>query len=65
MARCGCSGGACSCVIVSGDGVVVTGTGSAGDPYVVTAVPLVFEPGDGITITGTGTLGDPYVISAV
>lgn len=37
MARCGCSGLACGCVITSSDTVTVTGNGSAGDPFVLNA----------------------------
>lgn len=32
MARCGC-GGACSCALVSGDGVTVVGAGTAANPW--------------------------------
>lgn len=32
MSRCGC-GGACGCSLVSGDGVIVTGSGSAANPW--------------------------------
>ena len=34
MARC-CGGATCTCAVESGDGIEVTGTGAAGDPYVV------------------------------
>lgn len=39
MARCQCSGSTCSCLIRSGPGVVVTGVGSASQPYRIDASP--------------------------
>lgn len=38
MARCGCGGGQCNCVIVAGENTTVDGTGSVANPYVVSAV---------------------------
>jgi hypothetical protein len=35
MARCGCSGQSCSCLITGGAGVTVQGTGTADNPYVL------------------------------
>lgn len=37
MARCGC-GGACSCALVAGDNITVTGSGASANPWVVNAV---------------------------
>lgn len=37
--RCGCASDYCSCVIVSGDGVVVSGSGSSTNPYRIDAIP--------------------------
>lgn len=35
--RCGCgSSGVCNCLIVAGDNIIVTGSGSTGNPYVIT-----------------------------
>lgn len=53
--------------VTAGDGVTVTGAGSADDPYVVSAEaadPTAVTAGDRVTVTGTGTAGDPYVVSA-
>lgn len=54
-------------LVEAGDNVSVTGTGAAGDPYVVSAEgadPTVVQAGDRVTVTGTGTAGDPYVVAA-
>lgn len=41
MARCGCSGSACACIVTALDtesvDITITGTGSAGDPFVISA----------------------------
>lgn len=72
MARCGCSGSVCSCV-VTGDGTTATvsGAGSAANPYVVsslaatTVVEILDTPTLNLTITGDGSLANPYIISGV
>lgn len=66
MARCGCSGTTCSCVVV-GEGIVaVSGSGSAANPYRV-SVEQALTVSDtatlNLTMTGTGTAGDPYILS--
>ena len=43
MARCQCAGSSCSCLIQGGPGTVVTGVGTANQPYVVSAVPNVYD----------------------
>lgn len=56
--------------VVQGDGTTatVTGSGTAGDPYVVHSIaggtPTVVQAGTNVTVTGTGTAGDPYIVSA-
>lgn len=37
--RCSCAGSSCSCQIVAGNGVVVTGTGNASAPYQISIAP--------------------------
>lgn len=64
MARCGCGGTSCTCQVTAGPNVTVTGTGSAANPFVISAVGATLSEGDDITITGSGTAGDPYVINA-
>lgn len=68
---CGC-GSTCSCRVVQGPGITVTGSGTASDPFVVsgaaatpTVITVTDTPSVDMTITGTGTPGDPYVISSV
>lgn len=48
MVRCGCSSDRCSCKIVAGDGVTISGIGSDSNPYVVEAV----APESGGSISG-------------
>ncbi|MFF4292075.1 hypothetical protein ACFY0N_00290 [Streptomyces vinaceus] len=43
----------------------MVGTGSAANPFVISAAPASLEAGDNITIGGAGTVGDPFVITAV
>lgn len=57
----------------AGTNVTITGTGTAGSPYVINAAgggttadgsETKLTAGSGVTITGTGTAGDPYVITS-
>lgn len=68
MGRCGCSS-ACSCSVVAGDGVTVTGVGTAGNPYVVSAdaggaLQVNDTPTVNLTLLGSGTEADPHIVSA-
>lgn len=74
MARCGCSGSSCGCLLVAGEGISVTGVGSAGNPFVITADALVdisdyIQSANTATVTmsllGAGTTLDPFIVSAV
>lgn len=68
MARCGCSK-ACTCLVTAGAHVTVTGNGSSGNPYVVSAEAAAVTVADtgsiDASISGTGTVADPYIISGV
>jgi len=66
LARCGCSGTTCSCRVIGGGQVVVTGSGSAANPYLVSVESAITVADTGtldLSIAGSGTAGDPYVIS--
>jgi hypothetical protein len=67
MARCGCSGTSCSCVVTGAGGVTVTGSGSEANPYVVTgggALEVVDGTTVDLTLSGDGTIGSPFLLTA-
>lgn len=69
MARCGCSGTSCSCLIVAetDSPITVTGSGSGASPYVIGGGGVVtVEDSDTVALdlTGDGSSGTPYLISA-
>jgi len=72
MARCGCSGSTCSCLVTAGSGVAVSGTGTEANPYVIDVVGSdiagTFAVADTSTVdmnlAGSGSTADPYVLSA-
>ena len=67
MARCGCSGTSCSCVVTGAGGISVTGSGSEANPYVVTgggALQVVDGASVDLTLTGDGTSGSPFILTA-
>lgn len=73
MARnCGCGNASCGCSVIQGEGIIVSGTGTKADPYVVSAQlgtladVISFQDSTTIdfTVVGAGTVGDPYVVSA-
>ena len=66
MPSCCGSGSSCSCKISAGPGIEVTGSGTAVDPFVLSAA-IAFEAVDNaqfdVTLTGTGETGNPYSLS--
>lgn len=70
MARCSCVGGQCNCLVVAGEGQVVTGSGHALDPYVITnagisgALKIEDTQTVDLSLNGNGLAADPYVLSA-
>lgn len=72
MAKGCCSGDTCSCLIRSGNGITVSGSGSAIDPYIVTAdLPdfsrsLTVRDTESVnmTILGSGVPSDPFILQA-
>lgn len=73
MPGCKCSGQTCSCSIVNGVGTVVTGTGTAADPFKLNVDPSslllssIIKVSDSTTLdltqTGSGSVNDPIIIS--
>ena len=43
MARCQCAGSSCSCQVVGGPGVTVSGVGSASNPYTISTAPDFYK----------------------
>jgi hypothetical protein len=67
MARCGCSGASCSCLVQGEGAVSVSGTGSVSSPYVVSAnfnLVAVDTPTIDLSITGDGSPSNPWQLSA-
>lgn len=65
MPRC-CGGATCSCLIQNGQGIVVAGSGTAQDPYVITAdfdFSVLDNTTFNLSLGGTGTVADPYVLA--
>lgn len=73
MRNCGCAGQTCGCLVTGGEGIEVTGSGTASNPFVVvnTASDLAssFEVNDtttlDLTLAGGGTALDPFILSGV
>jgi hypothetical protein len=67
MARCGCAGSTCNCVVTAGVGTTVTGAGTPSNPYVISADSFALDVADTATvdmsIVGDGTPGNPFIIS--
>lgn len=65
--RCGCGSAQCSCAVIAGSGVVVSGVGSAGNPYVITATGAALGVTDtaslDLTLSGSGVPGTPWALS--
>jgi len=68
MAKCGCSGQACSCALSAGANIEISGTGSATNPFRISARPLNVQVSDtgtiNMTLTGDGSTTNPFTISA-
>lgn len=66
MARCGCSGTTCPCLVQGSGSVTVSGAGSQTNPYIVSS-NLNMQVADTSTIdfsiTGDGSVGNPYILS--
>lgn len=67
MARCGCQGTACNCVIRGAGGVNVSGSGTVSNPYVIGSnLNLnVFDSATiDLSVVGDGSAEEPYGLSA-
>lgn len=73
MARCDCAGGRCSCAVIAGPGVEVTGSGEAANPYQISAIgqditgklTVSDTPTLALSRQGEGTTNEPYNINGV
>jgi hypothetical protein len=67
MPKCSCAGSACSCNIIVGDGLVVSGTGNANAPFTISlasqSVPIVVTAPGPLDISGAQS-GSVIYISA-
>lgn len=67
MARCGCSGGTCSCVVTGSGGITVTGSGTPSNPFVVSGGGVLTVADTStvdLTLSGAGSPGSPYLLTA-
>lgn len=67
MARCGCAGTSCSCIIVGAGSISVDGAGSQTNPYVVSggsAVQVTDTSTVNLSLVGIGSVTEPYQLSA-
>lgn len=67
MARCGCSGASCSCVITGSGSVTVTGSGSTASPFVINgggSMTVTDSATVDLTLTGIGSAANPYTLRA-
>jgi|SRR5690606_9349154 len=71
MSNCNCENVGCACIIQAGPGVSVTGSGSAGDPFVVSrsggdlVLTTQDTPSLNLQSIGSGSDDDPYILSGV
>lgn len=66
MARCGCAGSTCTCVIEGSGSVVVSGGGSEANPFLVQGpvLNITDTPTVNLTKSGAGTAASPWNLSA-
>lgn len=72
MARCGCAGTSCSCVLQGGNGIVVDGAGTETNPYIISGgagggggvLTVQDTQTVDLSLLGSGTVLNPYVLSA-
>lgn len=74
MARCGCAGSSCSCLVQGGAGITVEGAGTENNPYVISGtggggggggfLTVVDTQTVDLSLLGSGSEEDPYQLSA-
>lgn len=67
MARCGCAGGTCSCVVTGSGQISVTGTGTTSNPFVISGggvLQVTDTSTVDLTLSGAGSGANPYSLSA-
>jgi microcystin-dependent protein len=60
--RCGCASDSCSCVVLAGSGMVVNGSGSESNPYVVTSTVADIQTGFTVQYNNTDVIRDVHRI---
>jgi len=60
--RCGCASDSCSCEVVGGDGIIVTGAGSPRNPYIVTSTVAQIETGFDVQYNNVDVVRDVHQI---
>ncbi len=60
--RCGCASDTCSCEVIGGDGIIVTGAGSPRNPYVVTSTVAQIETGFDVQYNNVDIVHDVHQI---
>lgn len=66
MARSGCCGGGCSCVVMEGAHVTVEGSGAPTDPFIISAdldLEVVDNSTFNLTLVGDGSPASPYQLT--
>lgn len=73
MPACGCAGSTCSCLVMPGAGIRISGTGTAANPYVIEAAASTISgllkvtdtPTLDLSLTGVGSVTEPFNLSGV
>jgi hypothetical protein len=69
MPRCGCVDNVCTCGIVGGRGVFLSGTGNENNPLLIDSESVAYfqrQAGSGaeVSVSGSGVPEDPYLVAA-